>query len=341
MPSNDIHIIAGSSAAACLREGLGLRRESVLISHDVLSAGPLLPLDSLANWTRRRHDYLASMSDDDQRFAYDDEACDLLSNNELLRQAQRVTLWIGTGLADQLLLLWVIELFRFLDADLTRLNIVQFDNGPQEIVSVGVLQPAQFQHRPRLALDDQRRQEARAAWEAVTSADPAPLLRLLSAEGSSLPLLHRSLHALLYRYPNSKSGVNAWEYQLLWYTRDVGPRAVRVIGHTMAHDMDFPDWVGDDYLFHRLRRLGDPTLRRPLVALTGDTRSMRDTQVLLTREGNDVLDGKASALDWLGIDDWVGGVHLDSSIGHVWLWNGQTGKSCSLKGVSPSRRAGG
>ena len=235
MAARGIHIISGPSAAACLREGLDINRESVLISHDVLSAGPLLPLDSLENWTRRRHEYLKSMDD---RFAFIDEDCDLLSNAEVLRASERLTLWIGTGLSEQLLFLWVVELLKFLDADLAKFNVVQFDQSPFEIVNVGVLKPIQFQQHPNpLLLDGTRLREARTAWAAVTAPDPGRLLSFLTAEKPALPQLQRSLHALLYRYPGSKSGVNAWDAVVM-----VRPRR-RTQGRPRDWPHDGPTWT--------------------------------------------------------------------------------------------------
>lgn len=57
-----------------------------------------------------------------------------------------------------------------------------------------------------------------AAWEAVTASDPNRLLSFLAAREPRLPFLRRSLLALLHHYPDLKTGLNAWEYQLLRYT---------------------------------------------------------------------------------------------------------------------------
>ena len=92
----------------------------------------------------------------------------------------------------------------------------------------------------------------------------------------------------------------------------------------MVHDMDFPEWMGDTYLFQRLRRLGDITLQKPLLTLSGDTKRLRETEVRLTQYGEAVLAGKGNAVEWNGIDDWVAGVHLNSRHGRVWFRKEQT-----------------
>ena len=326
MAEAEIHIAPGPSAGACLQEGLGLAPEALLIDHDCLSCGPLQSLQSLEDWRRVRQDYLRSINHEDPTFAFEDQERDLLTKPEPLRTAGRITLWIGTGLAEQLLLVWVIEFLRRLDIDLGKLRIVQFNRVDKcETVGVGVLNPSQFKQHPHpTTLSDVSLREAAAAWTAVTVSEPDALLAFLSAHDRSLPLLQRSLFGLLTRYPDLTTGLNAWEHQLLQYVREVGPKATRVVGYTMAHDTDFPDWVGDDYLFDRLRRLADRALPRPLVALSGDTERLRGTEVRLTHAGNEVLAGKGNVVEWNGLDDWVGGVHLDSQGGRVWFRNDQT-----------------
>jgi len=75
------------------------------------------------------------------------------------------------------------------------------------------------------------------------------------------------------------------------------------------------DWItwGDAYLFSRLKGLAAPAQRQPLVALTGNPLSMRETEVVLTQTGRAVLEGRANSVALNGIDDWVGGIHLNSA----------------------------
>lgn len=79
------------------------------------------------------------------------------------------------------------------------------------------------------------------------------------------------------------------------------------------------DWISDVYLFSRLRHLGNPSLSHPLISLTGDTSTWKDATVELTEVGREVLAGRANFIDLAGIDEWVGGIHLDSAGGRVWL----------------------
>jgi hypothetical protein len=96
-----------------------------------------------------------------------------------------------------------------------------------------------------------------------------------------------------------------------------GPRATRIIGHTMGNNFD-SDLVGDPYLFSRLRGLASSDLAHPLVTMSGDPYDMRNCEVVLTDAGESVLAAEANAVDLNGIDDWILGVHLDSERGSVW-----------------------
>jgi hypothetical protein len=158
----------------------------------------------------------------------------------------------------------------------------------------------------------------------LTAAGFAGTLAKCSGRKPSLPFLQRALWSLLYHYPDLSTGLNAWEHQLLHYVREAGPRATRAVGYTMAHDMEVPEWMADTYLVARLHRLADDALHRPLVTLSGDTKHLRGTEVRLTQHGEAVLAGNGNVVEWNGIDDWVGGVHLDSRSGRVWFRHGQT-----------------
>src|SRR5262249_33194752 len=152
--------------------------------------------------------------------------------------SESIVLWIGTGTDEQLLLASMVQILRFLSVPLARLRIIQFGREPTrgfEIVGLGELNPDQIRaHPPAVALTKENIAEIDAAWSAVTAADPEALLAFLSGRSNSLPFLRRSLTSLVFRFPDITTGLNAWEGELLGYTRDRGPVVARVIGYTMA-----------------------------------------------------------------------------------------------------------
>jgi hypothetical protein len=118
------------------------------------------------------------------------------------------------------------------------------------------------------------------------------------------------------------TGLNRWEMELLKNVRDRGPRAVRVVASTLSFDIE--DFVGDVWLFNRLSRLADSSLPHPLLNYTGNPASMRECEFTLTDAGHSVLAGQANQVRLNGINDWVGGVHLDSASGNIWFRDGDS-----------------
>ena len=157
------------------------------------------------------------------------------------------------------------------------------------------------------------------AWAAVTSPGPEALVRMLGEKLVPLPLLLAAFRFLLYRYPDVASGINRHDAKLLAKTRDRGPVAAGVIAYSMMELGEEGDRAGDLVLWWRLRRLADPALPYRAVTMTGAKTTIRGTEVHLTEIGEQVARGELNFVELNGIDDWVGGVHLDSRTGHLWF----------------------
>lgn len=320
----EIHVAPGPSAGGCLNQVLRPAPGTLLANHDVLSCGPLLPIESLEQWWRLREDYLRTVDDPElPPFSFAKGGRDLLGNIDLLRDAGTIVLWVGTGLAEQILLVWLVQVLRLVGVGLERLRVIQFSAHPTqgwEVYSVGLLHPdALASHTPARGLSDEEIASLDAAWAAITAPEPERLLRLISGPPGPLPFLHRSLRGLLNRYPAFTNGLNWWDTQLLRFTDEEGPEAVRVVAFALIEYTDAGDLVGDAYLFARLCRLGKAELPRPLVQVTDEGAGLRGARVRLTDAGREVRAGRLNAVELNGIDDWVGGVHLSSAKGTVWF----------------------
>jgi len=322
----ELHIVNGSSGGGILRQALSLSRDDILIHDDLLSCGPLLPLRTIDEWRTQRETYLRTLYP--IAFSFDSVNHDLLSCTEDLGHANQLTLWLGTGLAEQLLFAWLIQVFRLLNIDLKQLRVIQFapdTDAPDtekgsEILGIGMLNAEQVRAHPEpFVLNEVSIERLDAAWTAVTSSSPARLLEFVAGNPGPLPFLQRSLKSLLTRFPHFDNGLNVWDFELLRQVVERGPTAVKVIGFTIIRLIDNLDCVGDAYLFARLKLLGHPLLNHPLVSLKGNLAEMRETEVTVTETGKAVLNGSANAVRLNGIDDWVGGIHLDSAGGEVWF----------------------
>lgn len=318
----ELHIAPGTSAGGSMKQALNLPPGTLLDNQDLLSCGPLPQLRTLDEWRRIREEYLRSLYSDFQ-FSFSEFHRDLLTNAKTVLEAESVIVWVGTGLAEQLLLAWMPQFFRLLGIDLQKLRVVQFSNDPsngEEIQSVGILNPNQLKvHPPAASLEGDALANLDTAWAAVTANNPSQLVAFLAEDPGSLPFLQRSIQWLMYRFPDVETGLSHLQMELLRLVAEKGPSAVKVIGYTMARTIDWLDWVGDAQLFAWLKSLGAPSSEHPLVSFAGNTANMRETEVRLTDVGENVLAGKANFVTLNGIDDWVGGIHLSSAADRVWF----------------------
>ncbi len=70
--------------------------------------------------------------------------------------------------------------------------------------------------------------------------------------------------------------------------------------------------------------------QRPLLEIHGDTTALGTFSVVATDDGKAVLTGAADAIRLNGIDEWVGGVHLDSHAAGDWRYDEQQDRLMSV-----------
>ena len=327
MSRSEVHIVLGDSAGGVLLRAIDCGRESILVQHDPLSVGPLRRHDSLEDFQALREKFWQRIYGGPPLF---DGANDLLSNARGLGDWDAITVWVGAGAADQFTVPCVVHLLRLIDAPIPKLSVVQFERLPPKnfyIAGLGVLSPDKVKtHGQRRQLFEHEVAEIEAIWSALTSPVPDDLLRSIDQYPTGVPLLRRALRTVVDGYPDISSGLSHWDEELLNSVRTKGPSAVSTIGDVLAssYDMDYPDTVGDIYLFGRLRQLADRNLALPAVVIEGDQSSLRGCEVRLTDAGEAFLDGRMNFIEANGIDDWVAGVHLDSQKSDLWFRHGKT-----------------
>jgi hypothetical protein len=311
-----LHIVAGDSAAGTLRVAHRLDRSRLLINEDPISVGPAVATEDVALWCKTHEQFVVEVYTDWPEFSFDHYSENgLLSNVQRLSDVADKIVWAGMGLPDQFSLAWVTFLFRCFGFDSSALHVVQFEHlqSGQAVLGIGELSAERMrEYSPsptRLITDDIA--EYQKAWTVYTSNDPADLLSYLNTP-ARIPVLHRAMQRLVYRYPEKRSGISDCDEQILKYTLEKGPRAAQIVGYTMGFNQS-EDCFGDSYLFARLRKLSRDELKSPLLTLSGDPTNMRTCEARLTEFGRDVLFKRANATERNGIDDWIGGVHLHGS----------------------------
>lgn len=319
-----IHVILGDSAGGIFTR-VFRARDRLLIDQDVLSCGPTPKCDDLRVWNALRHDYWTSLIRGGEN-EHVPAPYNLVSNVERLRDAERIHVWTATSLSEQLFAARVVSLVDLVGADPARISLVQFEtlrDRHARILGMGELNEEHMSDHPKPEpLLDTTLADYRAAWSALTSADPTMFERFASDRPTANAWLRQAMKLMTLRFPDIRTGLNHWDFTLLAKAQQNGPRAARVIGATMAAQWEEGDLTGDSYLFGRLLRLGNERLPKPLLTLTGDKTSMRNTEVALTAFGEAVHDGREANYPTNPIEDWAAGVKLSSTGGVVWFNDG-------------------
>jgi len=312
-----IHVILGGSAGGIFTRNWP--RQQLLIDHDVLSCGPTPQCENFEAWQSMRFEFWKSV--------VPGNALDSLSKPSLaddaqrLRDAGRIHVWAATSLSEQLFIAHVAHLVDVLAIDLERVRLLQFEylrGRNARILGMGELNESTMAEHPEPApLAPETADDYRAAWTALTSPDPTLFERFENNRPNANPWLKQAMQLMLRRFPDRKSGLVHWDRVLLAKVRAHGPKAARVIGYAMADDRNDGDFVGDYFLFGRLLRMGDEQLPQPLLALAGDRVNIRQTEVVLTPFGLDVLEGKVSSYPTNPIEDWAAGVRISSDAGDL------------------------
>lgn len=316
-----LHIFTGDSAAMTVGGALGIPEEQLLIQHDIISCGPMRAFASRSEWLSTRDDFWQEVCGGP---ALEEFPEDLVVDAGEIGRADRVTLWIGAGLSDRLLLPTVLKLSDLVGFDLPPIETMEITSHKTLSVPVlgwGMLRANDIGRPVARPADTNHILRARRAWAGLTAQTPASLLSCLDAIDDDSELA-AAMFTLIGRYPDAKSGLSHWDAAVLAGVSSGGTDAFTVIGGAIGANHHWLDPVGDAYLFWRLRRLADSRLNEPLLTLTGDLNTARACRVRPTAFGVEVRDGRANNVEVNGIDDWIGGVHLRQGKGSPWLRRG-------------------
>lgn len=308
----DRHIVRGDTAGYALRCCLGIPTDRILVGSGDLSFGP--PPDGPG------------------------------VNTDKIDSTGAVFLWLGALLSERLFATSIIAALVRMGIEPQRMHLIDLSRisvHDGQAPSIATLDCDQVEMiGPWQTLDAGVAAVFEAAWEAMNDPSPKALINFCTRDAERADDPVHALRAFLNRYPSIDTGLPFWDRVLLENCRTHGPSAVKAIGNTMAQETPYPDWPNDVTLLHRLKRMADPALPHPLVKLSGDASSMRATEVALTKAGERVLDGTDNAIALNGIDDRIGGVHLNEHSETLWLHDGETLVPADKQGQPREQRQG-
>lgn len=326
-----INLFNGDAAAGAHREHVGkLTQEGMLICRDVLSVGPLDSEFEVDTWSRMRAAFWTEVLDGDDfdgPVSFGANSRDLYANLMELASAHEIRVWAGMALSDQVLLAFVAHFAQRLDIE-DRVTVVQLSDSQRLVRGLGSA-PAEMlsEHPSAMTLEAEQISYSSEVWKAVCASTPERLIALMHEPSTALPLMRAALDVLPSRYPDVRTGLSGWDQRLLAAVANGGSTeisAARVIGDVMSAEISNEDslaldTVGDSWLYYRLRSLGRSSLAQPLVEANSLTAPMRAANYRLSEAGRAVLDAERNAIELNGIDDWVGGVHVTSDSGDIWM----------------------
>jgi len=313
---------AGGMVRQLIRNS-GLRPQYVVDCRDELSVGPLSPLDNLPHFATTRSRFWRNLK-------APVSAKGLLASLHKLQatlKARPVEIWVGNTVQEQVTLLAFLAflaLVRKQNLPHGHVRLLQFPFDQARIGLGGYREEDMAGHPPAEVPSPATLAIYRHAWEALIAPTPHALFAL-SQQGTGLPPLDRALRAFILRYPEQKSGLGSIARRVLRaFKVDDMVKSSYIIAEAMALHGPPADQVGDGILFAHLIEMGCKTYAKPLVEITGDGQEMRSTQVSITDFGKACLAGEANRIEANGIDDQIGGVHLSSKTGRLWLRDGVT-----------------
>jgi hypothetical protein len=325
MPST-LHITNGDSASGLMRQA-GFEGD-ILPWRDVLHEGPVPAQLSLPQLSSLRVRFLADKGWGER----DAIAAEFTARDAQLQSCSRydrIVLWFEHDLFDQLQLLQLLAWFAENDrggAQLFLLCIGSYSGVP-DFGGLGELTPEQM---AALCGREQTVTEAqlelgRAGFQAFGAADPQALNAFLARDLSALPYLRSALVRLQQEYPWRGDGLARSQRQLLQSVMSSGGDLPSMFRACAA--LEEARYLGDtvflDYALKltlppgpALRFLdGGPPLDRPSLAW--------QRALALTPFGRRVLTGGADLIRAVGINRWIGGVHL---MGDRWRYDPETAR---------------
>lgn len=323
-----LHVTMQKSVRAGL-EFLG-NPESVLVMEDCFSFGPLLPIgnpqESLA-----RIEYWHSLSKTIlPKFDYSRPS---LPDLKRLCLSKQILIWVGPSLDEQLFFAWFVATLRcigIMHYNVYVINIGEDYATGKAISSLSMLSTAGAKAaliHGRHLLTSVEFESISNLWLALTEASPDRFIRLLEHRNSSsllIATIQERLELLLQRYPSIKNGLNMIDNHVLRYCNEFGPRAVPVVAQYIFDHQDDYDRVGDVTFHLRILSLASRKLKYPLLEIDGDPNKIRSFSAKLTNAGHAVLAEEANCVKLNGINDWIGGVHLEFPPGPIWYYVSQT-----------------
>ena len=323
METTFLHITNGDSAAALIKQtGIG---GDVLPWRDPMHHGPFHKTALLTKCSDVRANHLAG-----GMFKPDAVRREFAERDSMLDRHAEFTatvLWYEHDLLDQLQILQILSHLTTTRA--VYLICIDHFPGIEEFRGLGQLTPSQL-----LTLFDSRSPVtttqltlAHTLWQQFCADDPEPLLIYAKESDTHFPFLGRALIRHFQEFPWTTDGLTRTERQILTLIDQGSSRPRRLFVDNMAFENAL--YIGDWHTYQIIDRLACSV--EPLITTAsgsyqtwkqalGTAETYQQQELTLTETGKAVLRHSLHAATCVDRDEWLGGIHLQSSSGR-WQWD--------------------
>ena len=302
-----LHITNGDSTVGLLKaaniEG------DMLPWRDILHMGPVPVTDTLAELSKIRASFLASLGWTDEEPIQDDFK---RRDNKLALAGNydKVLLWFEHDLYDQLQLLQLLDWFNQDSKLATKLWLIN----PNKHLGYHTVDEVPDLLSQQAPVTQQQITLAKDLWLAFRQPTPEALFQSLDRDMTALPYLKAALHRTLAELPSPDTGFNQTEMMMLNLIADNDDKG----GLTKIDIFKRYNQV-EEASFH-----GDMGFFWYLVQLLQDAPELlivNEDKILLTEKGKDLLTSKSFWHRKYSRQHWLGGYALSKE--HTYYWNAE------------------
>ena len=225
---------------------------------------------------------------------------------------EEVILWFEHDRYDQTMLMYILT--QLSTRNRSNLSMVSINSYPSisPFYGLGQLASAQLRElfKHRVSLSNQQVVEAVEGWKAYSSPDLDDIKKWITEVPHELPFLLAALERNLSYMPSTSTGINEIE-SLILQKIEKGSCSFRELFKNISPNL-INDGLSDLHTSAIIKELmnGENALIKADGVLPMHELNDVNPNLAITSYGESVLAGKANRLDLIGIDWWVGGVHL-------------------------------
>jgi hypothetical protein len=314
-----IHIVNGDIVGLKLQELEG----DIIVWREMYDFGPILHgfleegwIQSRANFFEEEVGIPATLFIENYQFQ------NQILNN--LPKTTEITLWFEHDRYDQTMLIFLLS--KLSREGFSNLYMVSIDKHPgvNPFYGLGQLSSEQLiklYQNQKMPISQEQITEAVSAWTAYSSSNPSNLEKWITTISNEyLPFLKRAMQAHLEYFPSTLTGLNEVENLVFRFINNRTCSFPDLFSYITKQRSQ--DGLSDLHFASIINQLtkGKFPLIHCDVPLPNFENPEPKSNISLTPYGIEILHGIRDRFDFIGINWWLGGVHLQDDL---WRWNGK------------------